>query len=324
VARPEDEKNVAGDAEKKKIGCGSQTRATDRTADLSLATLARHIDWTPFFHAWEIRGVWDPVAGRLKTRNEAGAEEAAKLHRDALEWLDRIVAENRFDPRGAYGFFPANSEGDDIVVWTDAARATERLRLHTLRQQIRKSTAQPNHALADWIAPPGREDFIAAFVVGIHGADEFAAELDAAHDPYGSIMVKALADRLAEAFAEWLHHRIRVEWGYETEDELTLDQLIHEHYRGIRPAPGYPSQPDHTEKPALFELLGATAATGVSLTESNAMHPGSAVCAICFSHPESRYFAISELQRDQIEDYARRKAMPVEKCEKWLAPWLGY
>ena len=152
-------------------------------------------------------------------------------------------------------------------------------------------------------------DHIGGFVVGIHGADEFAAELDKAHDPYGSIMVKAIADRFAEAFAELLHHRARIEWGYETEGELTNDQLIHENYRGIRPAPGYPAQPDHTEKPILFDLLGATEATGVTLTESCAMHPGAAVCGLYFSHPESHYFVISELQKDQIEDYARRKGM---------------
>ncbi|MEO0017908.1 MAG: methionine synthase, partial [Verrucomicrobiota bacterium] len=157
----------------------------------------------------------------------------------------------------------------------------------------------------------------------IHGADGFAAELDQAHDPYGSIMVKALADRFAEAYAEWLHHRARIEWGFETETELTHDQLIHENYRGIRPAPGYPSQPDHTEKPGLFELLAATPATGVELTESCAMHPGAAVCGLYFSHPESHYFAISDLQPDQIQDYARRKNMPVAEVEKWLGPWLG-
>jgi 5-methyltetrahydrofolate--homocysteine methyltransferase len=167
-------------------------------------------------------------------------------------------------------------------------------------------------------------DFLGAFVVGIHGADELAAELDAAHDPYGAIMVKALADRFAEAFAELLHHRARIEWSYETEHELTTDQLIHENYRGIRPAPGYPAQPDHTEKHTLFDLLGAASQTGVTLTESCAMHPGAAVCGLYFSHPDSHYFAISELRQDQIEDYARRKGMPRADVEKWLGPWLGY
>jgi 5-methyltetrahydrofolate--homocysteine methyltransferase len=290
----------------------------------SLKDLVEYIDWTPFFHAWELRGVWDREGKCLKTKNAEGAAEALKLHAEALEWVDRIIQENRFEPRGIYGFFPANADGDDIIVWTDETRSTERGRLHTLRQQIRKDSGKPNVALADWVAPVGTPDAIGGFVVGIHGADAFAKELETAHDPYGAIMVKAIADRFAEAFAELLHHRARVEWGYETEAELTHDQLIHESYRGIRPAPGYPAQPDHTEKPILFDLLGATGATGVSLTESCAMHPGAAVCGLYFSHPDSHYFAISELQKDQIEDYAKRKGMRVAEVETWLGPWLGY
>ncbi|MCB1132469.1 MAG: methionine synthase, partial [Verrucomicrobiae bacterium] len=222
------------------------------------------------------------------------------------------------------GFFPANADGDDLIVWSDDARTAERCRLHTLRQQVKKDSGKPNVALADWTAPGKQEDYVGGFVVGIHGADELAAELEKAHDPYGSIMVKAIADRFAEAFAEFLHHKARVEWGYETEDELTQQQLIHENYRGIRPAPGYPAQPDHTEKPILFDLLGASDATGVTLTESCAMHPGAAVCGLMFSHPDSHYFAISELQKDQIEDYAARKGMSVSEAETWLGPWLGY
>jgi 5-methyltetrahydrofolate--homocysteine methyltransferase len=290
----------------------------------SFAELADYIDWTPFFHAWELRGVWDREKQVLKTKNEEGAAEAAKLHREALEWVERIVREKRFVARGIRGFFPANSEGDDIIVWSDESRTTERTRFHSLRQQIKKDSGKPNVSLADWVAPVGTNDYVGGFVVGIHGADEFAAELDKAHDPYGSIMVKAIADRFAEAFAELLHHRARTEWGYETETELTHDQLIHENYRGIRPAPGYPAQPDHTEKPILFDLLGAAQATGVTLTESCAMHPGAAVCGLYFSHPDSHYFAISELQKDQIEDYAKRKGMTVAEAEKWLGPWLGY
>jgi 5-methyltetrahydrofolate--homocysteine methyltransferase len=292
--------------------------------DQSFAELAEYIDWTPFFHAWELRGVWDREKKVLKTRNEEGAAEAAKLYQDAMAWVERIIAENRFTARGLYGFFPANSDGDDVIVWTDETRTTEKTRFHTLRQQIKKESGKPNAALADWVAPGKGKDHIGGFVVGIHGADEFAAELEKAHDPYGSIMVKAIADRFAEAFAELLHHRARIEWGYETEVELTKDQLIHENYQGIRPAPGYPAQPDHTEKPLLFDLLGATEATGVELTESCAMHPGAAVCGLYFSHPESHYFAISEIQKDQIEDYAARKGMTVEEAEKWLGPWLGY
>jgi 5-methyltetrahydrofolate--homocysteine methyltransferase len=303
--------------------------------DQDLRELAEYIDWTPFFHAWELRGVWDREKKILKSKNAEGAAEAGKLYQDALHWIDRIIAEDRFHARGIHGFFPANSDGDDIIVWTDESRANERTRFHTLRQQIRKESGKPNVALADWVAPVAAvcnrqarsfqpKDYIGGFVVGIHGADEFAAELDQANDPFGSIMVKAIADRFAEAFAELLHHRARIEWGYETEAELTADQLIHENYRGIRPAPGYPAQPDHTEKPILFDLLDATSASGVTLTESCAMHPGAAVCGLYFSHPESHYFVISELQKDQIEDYARRKGMAVAETEKWLGPWLGY
>lgn len=290
----------------------------------SLRELVDYIDWTPFFHAWELRGVWDQETKVLKTKNTEGAAVAEKLHREAIEWVDRIIAENRFEAKGMYGFFPANSDGDDIVVWTDETRRHERCRLHSLRQQIKKDSGKPNVALADWVAGEHQPDYIGGFVVGIHGAHEFADELDRANDPYGSIMVKAIADRFAEAFAEWLHHRARIEWGYETEAELTKDQLIHENYRGIRPAPGYPAQPDHTEKPILFDLLGAPAATGVTLTESCAMHPGAAVCGLYLSHPDSHYFVISDLQKDQVEDYARRKGMSVVEAEKWLGPWLGY
>jgi 5-methyltetrahydrofolate--homocysteine methyltransferase len=268
--------------------------------------------------------VWDRENQILKTKNPAGAAEAAKLYQDALAWIDRIISEDRFQARGMYGFFPANADGDDIIIWTDESRRTERTRFHTLRQQIRKDSGKPNVALADWVAAEKTNDHIGGFVVGIHGADEFAAELEKEHDPYGSIMVKAIADRFAEAFAELLHHRARVEWGYETETELTTEQLIHENYRGIRPAPGYPAQPDHTEKPILFDLLGAAARTGVTLTESCAMHPGAAVCGLYFSHPDSHYFAISELQKDQVEDYAKRKGMSLANAEKWLGPWLGY
>ena len=521
-----------------------------RTLEMPLRDLVDYIDWTPFFHAWELRGVWDREQKVLKTKNAEGAAEAAKLHQDALGWIDRIIAEKRFSASGIYGFFPANSAGDDIIVWTDETRTTERTRFHSLRQQIKKDSGKPNVALSDWVKPVaavsnrqaqtfqptygadestiekqkwgslphwyrenatyavtfrledsfpakvlnsyrkekedlqkrlaeaektsdpklvqdlqvalgklhrerieaaldegmgeswmknpkiakiianslqhfagerydlgawcvmpnhvhaiispreghslpdilrsikrhsaleanrqlGREgefwqkesydhmirneedyqnqrdyilenpksaglegwkfvgegagrletaatDHIGGFVVGIHGADEFAAELEKDNDPYGSIMVKAIADRFAEAFAECLHHKARIDWGYEAEGELTNDQLIHENYQGIRPAPGYPAQPDHTEKPLLFDLLGATEATGVSLTESCAMHPGAAVCGLYFSHPESHYFALSELQKDQIEDYAKRKGMTLAEAEKWLGPWLGY
>ncbi len=294
--------------------------------DQSLRELATYIDWTPFFHSWELRGVWVYGENRFKSSNPEVVEQAMKLHDDALEWLERIIAEKRITARGIYGFFPANSRGDDIVVFTDESRSTERCTFHSLRQQIEKSGPSDgrfNEALADYVAPSGK-DYIGGFVVGIHGADEFAAELKAQHDDYGAIMVKAIADRFAEAFAELLHHRARVAWGYERPNEFNNEQLIKENYRGIRPAPGYPSQPDHTEKTVLFDLLDAPAQTGVTLTESLAMHPGAAVSGLYFSHPESHYFMISELQKDQIEDYARRKGMTVAEAERWLSPWLGY
>jgi 5-methyltetrahydrofolate--homocysteine methyltransferase len=309
-------------------GGGQDARATEAgpgiLPGIDLRSLVDYIDWTPFFHAWELRGVWDRKAGVFKTKNVEAAIEAAKLHQDALAWIERIITEQRCEARGIHGFFPANSAGDDIIVWTDESRSVERTRFHSLRQQTQKDSGKPNVALADWVAPPTYQDYLGGFVVGIHGADEFAAALDQANDPYGSIMVKAIADRFAEAFAELLHHHTRVAWGYESPGDLTTEQLIHENYRGIRPAPGYPAQPDHSEKPILFDLLGATAATGVILTESCAMHPGAAVCGVYFSHPDSHYFAISELLHDQVLDYARRKNRPLAEVEKWLGPWLGY
>ncbi len=516
-----------------------------KTVEPEIAELVEYIDWTPFFHAWELRGVWDREKKELKTRNEGGAAEAKKLYGEACEYLDQLIAGNKLQARGIYGFFPANSVGDDIAVFNEDG--SERTRFHTIRQQLKKTSGKPNVALSDWIKPgagdrggdlrspsdpvitrsstgslphwfkqgatyavtfrladsippsilneyseekrrleeilrkaeedgeettardarlkieglysarmeealekgygechmkrseiaaivrnailrfegerfelaawcvmpnhvhllikpigeyslsnilqgmksfsakeankllgkegafwqketydhiirddeefsrqkryvldnpakaglmgwgfvgqsadggrpkiaPTFTDYIGGFVVGIHGADEHAKKLDDANDPYGAIMVKAIADRLAEAFAEMLHHRARMDWGYEAEGELTKDALIHENYQGIRPAPGYPAQPDHTEKPILFELLGAFEATGVTLTESCAMHPGAAVSGIYFSHPESHYFALSELQKDQIEDYAKRKGMTVGEVEKWLGPWFA-
>jgi 5-methyltetrahydrofolate--homocysteine methyltransferase len=519
-----------------------------KTIEVEIGDLVEYIDWTPFFHAWELRGVWDREAKVLKTRNEGGAAEAKKLYAEACEYLEKLVKEKRLQARGIYGFFPANSDGDDITVFNEDG--SERTKFHTIRQQLKKTSGKPNVALSDWVKPrsgdlrspqaspltptflnpedpikksktknlphwsqenatyavtfrladslpksvteeyatekrmlsaiiskaeaegeettatdarkkleslysekmeealeqghgechmrrkdiavivrdailryagerfelgawcvmpnhvhlliqpkegfplseilqgmkafsakmanrllglegtfwqresydhiirdgedyawqrnyvlsnPGKaglvgwefvdewrpkvtttSDYIGGFVVGIHGADEYAKELDDANDPYGSIMVKAIADRLAEACTEKLHHQARIEWGYEAEGELATDALIHEKYQGIRPAPGYPAQPDHTEKPILFDLLGATDETGVYLTESCAMHPGAAVCGLYFSHPESHYFALSELQKDQVEDYAKRKGMTLAEAEKWLGPWLGY
>ncbi|MBK1832655.1 methionine synthase [Roseibacillus ishigakijimensis] len=288
----------------------------------SLRELINYIDWSPFFHAWELRGVWDPEAKMLKTRKEGAPEEAAKMYAEANELLEEIIANKSFVARGAYGFFPAYTEGDDIVL------PDHDTTFHTLRQQTKKAEGKPNYALADYVKPRSTDassaDFLGGFVVGIHGAHELADDYEKNNDPYRSIMVKALADRLAEAFAELLHHRARIAWGIERPGQFNNTELIKEVYQGIRPAPGYPAQPDHTEKPALFRLLDAEAKTGVELTESNAMHPGAAVCGLLFSHPESHYFVISELQKDQIESYAHRKGMSVEETEKWLGPWLGY
>jgi REP element-mobilizing transposase RayT len=294
---------------------------------IPLETIAGYIDWTPFFHTWEIRGVWQREKLALKTSNPEGAAQAAILHAEAQELLEEIIRDKRFVARGAYGLFPAAAVGDDIEVYADETRTQVLATYHTLREQIQKTSGNPNCALADWIAPKGagKRDYVGSFVVGIHGADEWAREVETSeHDPYKSIMIKALADRLAEAFAELLHHRVRCLWGFETEAELTQDQLIHENYRGIRPAPGYPAQPDHTEKKILFQVLQANGKTGVALTESFAMYPGAAVCGLYFSHPDSHYFSINDLQRDQVEDYARRKDMAYETCAKWLGPWLGY
>lgn len=300
------------------------TRTIERQ---SLRELIDYIDWSPFFHAWELRGVWNSETKSLKTRNKDGAIQAAKLYQEAREILEEIVAGERFNARGVFGFFPANSDGDDIIIWEDESRGSEQIRLHTLRQQLAKDSGKPNYALSDFLAPSssGTPDYLGAFVVGLHGADTWARELEEKeNDPYRAILVKALADRCAEAFAELLHHRARVAWGIERPNEFSNQELIHENYQGIRPAPGYPAQPDHTEKPLLFDLLEASSATGVTLTESQAMHPGSAVCGLYFSHPDSRYFALSELQRDQVESYAARKEMTTGECEKWLGPWLGY
>lgn len=296
---------------------------------LPISEVVPFIDWSPFFHTWELRGRWNTEEQRFKSAHPEYQEqvepEAAKLYADVRALLDRVIAENRYTIRACYGFYPANRIGDDIEVYTDDSRSTVRAVFHTLRQQMVKKD-KPNFALADFVAPKdsGRADYIGGFCVGIHGADEFADEFKAAHDDYNSIMAKAIADRLAEATAEYMHKQARVAWGFEKVEEFTNDDLIRERYRGIRPAPGYPSQPDHTEKPILFALMDATTHTGVTLTESNAMHPGAAVSGLYFGHPEARYFATGKLNKDQIEDYAIRKGMTVAEVEKWLGPWLAY
>jgi 5-methyltetrahydrofolate--homocysteine methyltransferase len=249
------------------------------------------------------------------------------LFDDANELLDRIVKEKLLTARGVYGFWPAASQGDDIIVYADDSCKAEVCRFHALRQQWERKGQSAFYSLADFIAPAesGRKDYVGAFAVtaGI-GADELAKQFDSQHDDYNSILTKALADRLAEAFAEYLHAEVRKQWGFGRNESLTSEDLIEEKYRGIRPAPGYPAQPDHTEKPTLFKLLDAERATSIRLTENYAMHPAASVSGLYFAHPESRYFAVDRLTRDQVEDYARRKGMTVAEIERWLAPNLGY
>ena len=242
--------------------------------------------------------------------------------------LKSLVSQDLIRANAVIGFWPANSIGDDILVYTDESRTQVKTRLHHLRQQMSKPNEQPNYCLADYIAPvdSGLADYIGGFVVttGL-GVDELAAQYEANHDDYNSILLKALADRFAEAFAERMHERVRKEfWGYAADEVLDNESLIKEKYQGIRPAPGYPACPDHTEKAALFDLLDATAQTSVSLSENYAMSPASAVSGFYFSHPEARYFGLGKIDRDQVENYAERKGVPVEEIERWLSPVLNY
>ena len=287
-----------------------------------LADLVPYIDWTPFFMAWELRGKYPSIFDDATV-----GSEARTLFDDARRMLDEIVASELLEARGVYGFFAANSDGDDIVLYHDDERAEELGRVHTLRQQWERKGQDTFYALADFIAPvdSGRKDYLGGFACTAgHGCDELAARYDREHDDYNSIMVKALADRLAEAFAEWLHKQARDDWGYGKSENLDPEALIAERYRGIRPAPGYPACPDHTEKPGLFALLGAEQAAGLQLTESFAMTPAASVSGLYFGHSESRYFAVDRITRDQVEAYAARKGMQVKDVERWLAPNLGY
>ena len=287
-----------------------------------LADLARHIDWTPFFSSWELAGTFPAIL-----EDEVVGEAARDLYKDAQVMLQRIIGEGWFTAKGVVGFWPANSDGDDIVVYSDETRATELARLHTLRQQMAKSAERPNAALADFVAPIGAaRDYIGAFAVTAgHGELEVAERFRQAGDDYSAILSTALADRLAEAFAEALHHRVRTElWGYAPDEAFDVVAMIAEKYQGIRPAPGYPAQPDHTEKATLFRLLAAEANTGMALTESFAMTPPAAVSGVYFSHPDSFYFGVGRIDRDQVADYARRKGWDLATAERWLAPILAY
>jgi len=290
--------------------------------EFPLSELAPFIDWSPFFHTWEMRGRYPDLLSD-PTRGPAARE----LFANAQELLNEIVDKQLFTAHAVYGFFPAYGDGDDIVLFDDVRRKREVTRLHTLRQQKDNQRGKPQLALADYIAPreSGHVDYIGAFAVTTgHGCQDLAERFEKDHDQYNSIMAKALADRLVEAFAEYLHKRARAEWGYGKDEKLSIEDLIDEKYRGIRPAPGYPAQPDHTEKPLIFDLLQVGEATGITLTESFAMYPAASICGLYFAHPESQYFAVSAIGKDQVESYAARKGMKVAEVERWLAPILGY
>jgi 5-methyltetrahydrofolate--homocysteine methyltransferase len=301
---------------------GSNLRSGNHVERLTLEEIAEYIDWGPFFSSWELHGRFpdilkDPVVGA----------EATKLYADAQAMLKRIIAERRYTARAVLGFWPANAVGDSVEVYADESRTKRLETFHFLRQQNEKPTDQFNHCLADYIAPKesGRPDYLGGFAVTAgHGVEDFAKEFEAKHDDYSAIMAKALGDRLAEALAELMHKKARDFCGFGRTENLTMPDIIREKYRGVRPAPGYPACPDHTEKPPLFALLDAAAATGITLTESNAMLPASSVSGHYFNHPESKYFAVGKLGKDQVEDYSLRKDQWIEVSEKWLAPYLDY
>ena len=283
-----------------------------REAAPSIVDLREYIDWSPFFHVWELRGRYpaildDPTVGK----------QARELFDDAQKILDEIAAKNSLTARGVFGFWQAQSLADDVDLPGAGAR------FYFLRQQMKKPDGQFNHCLADFVAPGG-DDFLGGFAVSIHGADELAEKFKAGHDDYSAITAKALADRLAEAFAEYLHRQARLAWGFGRDENLSNEDLIREKYCGIRPAPGYPACPDHIQKRALFDLLGAEEKSDIKLTESFAMHPAASVCGFYFSHPESKYFGVGQIGRDQIEDYARRRGEEASIVEKRLSPNLGY
>ncbi len=289
--------------------------------DVPLADLVPYIDWSPFFASWDLHGQYP----RILSDDKVG-EAATSLFEDAQRMLAQLVKEGWYTAHGVVGLWPANRRGDDIVVWTDDTRSEEAAIFHTIRQQIEKKSGQPNYALSDFIAPEGTPDWIGGFAVTAgHGEDEVVKRLNDANDNYSSIMASALADRLAEAFAEYLHAKVRREiWGYDTAEGLSYDDLIAEKYKGIRPAAGYPAQPDHTEKDALFRLLNAEQHCGMTLTESYAMQPGAAVSGLYFGHPDSVYFGTGKIGKDQVKDYAARKGWDLATAEKWLAPILAY
>jgi 5-methyltetrahydrofolate--homocysteine methyltransferase len=287
-----------------------------------LATLREYIDWTPFFHTWELKGVYPRILD-----DERQGAQARQIYAEANALLDRIIAEKLITARAVYGLFPANAVGDDVALFSDSTRTEIQESFHFLRQQGQKDVSEPCRSLADFIAPKetGLRDHIGAFAVSSgFGLKALCDGFRAQHDDYNAIMAEAIADRLAEAFAECLHKRVRDEWGYGRAEGLGIDDLIHEKYRGIRPAAGYPASPDHTEKGTLWRMLNVEANTGMQITESFAMWPGSSVSGLYFAHPESKYFSLGKIGRDQVEDYAARKAMTIAEVERWLGPNLNY
>ena len=288
-----------------------------------LETLVWYIDWTPFFHTWELSGRYPDIFN-----DETIGEEARKLFEDAQVMLKQLVSEQWLTARAVVGFFPANSEDDDILLYKDESRNEVLEVLHHLRQQNIKAPGKPNYCLADFIAPVETDvvDYIGGFAVtcGI-GIEEKLTEFEKQHDDYNSIMLKALADRLAEAFAEYMHEAVRKDfWGYAKDEAYKSEDLIREAYQGIRPAPGYPACPDHTEKEKLFELLNVTTDTGIELTESYAMYPAAAVSGWYFASPEAQYFNVGKIADDQLQDYARRKGLPEDVAKRWLASHLHH
>jgi 5-methyltetrahydrofolate--homocysteine methyltransferase len=311
-----------------KCDCGS-SHGHAGAFSVSIEEVAAFIDWTPFFHTWELRGVYPKIL-----THEKHGEEATKLFADAQKMLADFVANKSLKLQAVYGLFPANSVGDDVEVYTNGSRQHLRTKFHFLRQQIEKGDGTPNYCLADFVAPKPQTpdaksnspaDYIGGFAVTSgHGLKEIVEQFKAEHDDYNAIMAEAIADRLAEAFAEYLHKRVRDEWGFGRAENLSREDFIEEKYRGIRPAAGYPASPDHTEKAILWDLLDVEQHTGIKLTESFAMWPGSSVSGLYFAHPETKYFAVGKLGKDQIEDHAKRKGKTVSEMERWLGPWLNY
>jgi len=288
---------------------------------VTIDDLVEFIDWTPFFHSWELRGRYPSIL-----RHEKYGEQATKLFKEAQDTLKEISARKLFRLKGIYGFFPAKRHGEDVVLYTDETRSTELTRFHFLRQQAEKDTGNAQFSLCDFVSDrPESPDYLGGFAVtsGL-GLKEVVDELKAKHDDYAAIMYEAIGDRLAEAFAEFLHKRVREEWGFGKNEKLSKDELIAEKYQGIRPAAGYPACPDHTEKGILWDLMKVEEKTGISLTESYAMWPASSVSGLYFSHPDSKYFSVGLIGKDQVEDYAKRKGMSLEEAERWLGPCLSY